>query len=112
MTIDYFAPEHENTEQMSVSELQAFGITLCTRYSFAHEMSQMLLFARKLAELNIHGLVKRVYYNSKNSMCVFEFYDDIESGSAQESAIYQAAKEFIGQFEWKGEPVLGKLVTG
>ncbi len=97
--IDYF---EEKVQQVNVDAMSAFGIEICTRHGRAHELAEMILFARAAAVENVHHLVKNVFYDSNACLCSFEYSTDLQLGDPEERLLFNAALKTIGQFEWFG----------
>lgn len=98
MADDYFA---DKAPQMDTDGLTAFGISLTTRYSKATELAEMLGFAAAAATAGVHGHVTSVSYDSKASLCTFEFTGVDEGGPVYEKLL-AAALAHIRQFDWYG----------
>ena len=89
-------------KQLSVSTLHAFDIQLCSRYSNASEMIEMLNFANKTAKAKLSHLVNAIFYDSKANICTFELSDQLKQGGVEEQALLKIAKSTISQFMWFG----------
>lgn len=92
----------EKTHQMSVGNIEAFGIDLVSRYAQADEMAEMLLFAELVAKQGHHSLITSVFYDSKACICTFELDDGVDPLSDVGETIKQCADQTIIQFDWGG----------
>lgn len=90
----------EKAVQVSPQIIEAFGITLHSRYGKAHELSQMLDFASSVAWDGHEKLVKEVFYDSKACFCTFEFTPPLIAGEKIERDLFNIAKKSINQFRW------------
>ena len=89
-------------KQLSVSTIRAFDIQICSRYSNASEMIEMLNFANKTAHAKLSHLVNAILYDSKANICTFELSDKLKQGSIEEQTLLRIAKSTISQFIWFG----------
>ena len=94
---DYFS---EKATQVDPSTLIAFGIEVDSRYGRASELIELINFAEACAQKNVAHYVKRAFYDSKACMCSFEIGSDVAEGDLVATAIFEAARQYIGQFMW------------
>lgn len=90
---DYFL---EKAQQIEPSSLEAFGIKLSSRYGKAHELIEMIEFAKVIANDRGSQYIKEVFYDSKASMCRIELHPAIH---ANHPIGQKAAKKSISCFE-------------
>jgi len=95
--MDYFG---EKSEQVAPGTLSAFGIKLWSRYGKADELIEMLGFAQDLAEAELHGHVREMFYDSKAFICSFELTEGLPQ--AVSDRILNLALNHISQFEFDG----------
>lgn len=89
----------EKSHQISVGAMDAFGISISTRYSKAHEMAEMLTFAEKAAQAGLHHFISELFYDSQANLCCFEL---IEGVNPYDDIVYELrdiAAQTIGQYE-------------
>ena len=94
---DWFA---DKQCQISHHAITAFGIRLESRYGNANEMAQMLNFAADCARDGLEAGIQSVFYNSKNSLCSFEFSQDHNEDSDFAKAVKIHALKNIACFDW------------
>jgi hypothetical protein len=92
----------EKAQQINVPSMMAFGIKVITRHARAHEMSELLMFAREAAKSNVNIFVEEVFYDSNSDCCAFKFTKAIEQFSNEERSLLIAATKTISQFELFG----------
>lgn len=102
---DYFA---EKTAQIEPSALDAFGVSIHSRYGKAREIIEMISFCRIAALNGVGHLVEKVFYDSKADMCTFEFRGSLDQYSEDAEKLKLAAGESISQFDWFGFVEHGK----
>ncbi|MGD8113080.1 hypothetical protein [Vibrio sp. TRT 17S01] len=78
--------------------MTAFGIEIESRAGKVDEICEMLKFAKEVASKNLDVHIKSVFYDSKGSVCTFEFYSEIEQHTYEGQAIYQCASKYISRF--------------
>src|SRR5690606_17712676 len=98
----------EKARQSSIDSLEAFGISLLSRYARAGEMVEMLEFAELVAERGYHHLVSSVFYDSQACICSFTLADDADPLSDNGEAVRQCAIQTISQFDWDGTVYHGR----
>ena len=86
--------------QVSPATMDAFGISLSSRYGKCSEMIEMLQFAQAAAAGAVAHYVKEVSYDSKASICAFELDDSVAEGSEIERELLGVAKKTISHFFW------------
>jgi hypothetical protein len=86
--------------QVSPVTIEAFGISLSSRYGKCGEMIEMLQFAQVAAVGAVAHYVKEVGYDSKESICAFEFDESVTEGSEIERELFGIAKKTISHFFW------------
>lgn len=86
--------------QISPDAIEAFGISLSSRYGKCREMIEMLQFAQAAAVGAVAHYVKEVSYDSKASICAFELDQSISEGSEIERELFSIAKKTISHFFW------------
>jgi hypothetical protein len=96
---DYFA---EKAQQVEPSGMGAFGVTISSRYGKADELIELMRFSEHLAGRKVAHYVKSAFYDSKAYICTIELDPSVHEGDAVAAAIYEAASETIGQFDWFG----------
>lgn len=79
-----------------------FGISIDSRYGKAHELAEMLNFTYEIAQENLEGAVRSIFYDSKADLCTFELNPDVEEHSDIAKHIFSAAEKTISQFELFG----------
>ena len=94
---DYFG---EKSQQIGPSILDAFGVTISSRYGQSDELIEMMQFARILAEKQVSHFVKCVSYDSKAYLCSIELDPSVQQDDPVAEIILEAATETIGQFDW------------
>ena len=90
----------EKSHQIQPSALEAFGVTIHSRYGQAHELIELMNFTKLLAEKKVAHYVKRAFYDSKACLCTLELDPSVQQGDAVADTILEAATETIGQFDW------------
>jgi hypothetical protein len=103
--VNYF---EEKARQIDPGELTAFGMVISSRYDQADEMVELIAFARLVAEKKVTPYVKQACYNSKASLCTIELDSSVHEEDAVADAILEAATETLTQFDWFGNPILGR----
>lgn len=101
----------EKSHQLSTGSLEAFGISLCSRYAKADEMIQMLSFAELVAQQGLHHLVSEAFYDSGSCCCTFTLKPDVDPLSAVGEQIKECALATIGQFDWEGSVLHGNAAA-
>ncbi len=101
---DYFG---EKSRQVEPSALTAFGIEISSRYAQAHELIELMQFAKLAASKKVAHYIKSAWYDSKSGCCTLELDPSVQKGDAVASAVYDAAIESIGYFDWFGSPEYG-----
>lgn len=86
--------------QVSPDTIDAFGISLNSRYGKCGEMVEMLQFAEAAAVGAVAHYVKEVSYDSKASICAFELDESVTEGSEIERELFAIAKKTIRHFFW------------
>lgn len=92
----------EKSPQLDVDGMNAFGIAISTRHGKAHELAELIMFAKEAAAANVNHLVIEAHYDSNSCCCTFTFSPALQRYSQQEEALRLAALKTIGQFEWFG----------
>lgn len=92
----------EKAGQVSAGTLTAFDIKLTSRYSKADELAELLLFAKDLALSGLHVVIKEAFYDSKSSVCSFEFAKELNEFSPEALEVFKIAETNISSFEWFG----------
>jgi hypothetical protein len=92
----------EKAQQINVPSMMAFGIKVTTRHARAHEMAELLMFAREIAKSNSNILVEEAFYDSNSDCCAFKFTKSVEQFSDEGRSLLIAATKTISQFEWFG----------
>ena len=106
---DYFG---EKSRQVEPGTLTAFGMEIFSRYGIAHEIAEMMEFAEACAKNEVEHYVTKVFYDSKATICNFEFAEALADKGYAKDLILGAAKDTIGQFLWDGTSHLGgRLAT-
>ncbi len=90
----------EKTAQVEPATFSAFGIAITSRYGKAHEMAEMLTFARLAAVKDFAHYVKEIYYDSKATLCTFELQSSVKDCDPVARQLHLLAKESISQFQW------------
>lgn len=101
--MNYF---EEKSFQVEPTVLKAFGIEIESRYGKSHELIEMLTFCEKLANNDLSG-IKKIFYDSKECICTFEFEFSFLSDN-EEKLMIKLAKESITQFFWRDSEVYFK----
>ena len=96
---DYFG---EKSQQIEPSVLDAFGVTISSRYGQSNELIEMMQFAEIIALKKVSHFVRGVAYDSKAYNCSIELDPSILEGDPVAEIILEAATETIGQFDWFG----------
>lgn len=86
--------------QVSPDTIEAFGISLSSRYGKCGEMIEMLQFAQGAAVGAVAHYVKEVSYDSKASICAFELDLSVTEGSEIERELFDIARKTISHFFW------------
>jgi hypothetical protein len=89
----------EKSHQIEPSALEAFGVTIDSRYGQARELIELMNFTKLLAEKKLAHYVKLAFYDSKACMCTLELDPSVQQGDAVADTILEAATETIGQFD-------------
>ncbi len=93
----------QRKEQLSYPKsLTVYGFEIRSRCGCIGEISEMLKFAELCNANNLARHIKNVFYESKLSLCYFEFTHDIPENSAIAGEIYKIADATISQFDWFG----------
>jgi hypothetical protein len=103
--INYF---EEKAGQIDPGAFTAFGMAISSRYDQADELVELIAFARLVAEKKVTPYVKQAWYNSKASLCTIELDSSVQERDAVADAILEAATETLTQFDWFGNPILGR----
>ncbi|MCP5197013.1 MAG: hypothetical protein H6974_09540 [Gammaproteobacteria bacterium] len=90
----------EKVSQVDLGTFRAFGILITSRYSKAHELAELLLFAEEAAKSNVNILVKEAFYDSKSNCCEFTLREPLLKNSPEADAVLAAAMKTIRQFIW------------
>jgi hypothetical protein len=98
----------EKARQIDPGALVAFGMAISSRYDQANEIVELISFARRVAEKKVTPYVKHAWYNSKATLCTIELDPSVHEGDAVADAILEAATETVTQFDWFGNPILGR----
>jgi hypothetical protein len=94
---DYFA---DKATQVEPSNLDAFGITIISRYGQAYEIVEMLNFTKETAVQGLAHYIAEIFYDSKACICSFKFTDNKTLSSSQKDSLFELAEKYISQFDW------------
>jgi len=93
----------EKTRQISPSRMEAFGITISSRYGRFYELLELLLFAEAAAEAAVGHYVREAVYDSPSNTCMFELDRSVVLGSEIEKEIHSCVHNFVRQYLWFGQ---------
>ena len=102
----------EKESQVKPGSLEAFGISIESRYSKAEEIIEMLNFTKELALNNVAHYVTSVFYDSKATICSFEFDQTIQDGDPIAIQIQIAADKTISHFDIFGNVNYDPKIAG
>ncbi|KQU80435.1 hypothetical protein ASC98_17735 [Rhizobacter sp. Root1238] len=80
--------------------MEAFGITISSRYGRFDELIELLLFAQAAAEAAVAHYVKEAFYDSQSCTCSFELDRTVILGSEIEMTLRSCAHNTVSQFVW------------
>ncbi|GMO43862.1 MAG: hypothetical protein Pg6C_05740 [Treponemataceae bacterium] len=89
----------EDTQQVSPSSFEAFGIHIESRYGRSNEIREMLDFAEKASEIGINNNISHLFFDSKAQTCFIETAEEKISDELN-SKIQWAARRTLSQFQW------------
>ena len=79
------------------------GIEITSRHGEKGEMAQMRNLANALKEEARLGMVVKMFYDSKNCICEFEFKETAPNYQGKYMLdILELAQDHLNQFDWNG----------
>lgn len=90
----------DKAQQVKPSGLEAFGISIISRYGKCGELIELLRFAEAAAVSAVAQYVHEAEYDSKASICAFKLDPAVVFGSEVERSLFSIAKKTISHFFW------------
>lgn len=90
----------EGEHQVEPDLLKAFGVTISSRYGYAYELSEMLEFVHAVAWDGLESYLESVFYDSKASVCTFEFAPGFDIHGPEGRIMLSHAHKHFSQFIW------------
>jgi len=88
-----------NDYEIKDGEIEVHGIRIASRYNEIDELNEMTAFCGLAEKFHLKRYIKRIFYNSKTSVCIFKTYIPLQENDPVFCAIVLVADMVLTQYE-------------